>query len=64
VAPGRVTFDVAVPPGMRFYTVHSANQPAFILLRDFRVPVLGDFLLAVRPSPQNPAQVVLILAGP
>jgi hypothetical protein len=65
VAPGRVTFDINVPLGFpRFYTVHNANQPAHILLRDFQVPVArGDILLIVRPSLQAPGQVELHLPG-
>jgi len=64
VAPGRMTFDVNAPPGVRFYTVLNGNQPAQVLLRNFPVPLQGgDVLLIVRPSPQAPGQVQFILPG-
>jgi hypothetical protein len=60
---GRGAFDVNVPPGIRFYTIINANQPAQVLLRDFPVPLQGDLLLIVRPSQQNPGHVELVLPG-
>jgi hypothetical protein len=64
IHPGRVGFDLNVPPGPRFYTIYNGNQPALILLRDFPIPPRpGDVLFIVRPSRVNPNHAEIVLPG-
>jgi hypothetical protein len=59
---GGIAFDSNVPAGVRFYTIHDANQATTrILLRDHRVAIQNrDAFFAIVPMPNNPNQVLLV----
>lgn len=56
-------FETAVPNGIRYYTIHDANNPARVLLRDHPVPIQGrDVVLDIVPVPGQPNRVMLVPA--
>jgi hypothetical protein len=57
---GGMAFDVNVPPGIRYYTIYNANQPAIILLANFPVPLQKDTFFDIVHSPLNPKILVLV----
>ena len=62
---GGKAFENGVPQGVRFITVHDANQPLRILLKDHPVPIQnGNVLLDIIAMPGNPNRLLIVPAPP
>lgn len=56
------TFEQVKAGTPRFYTIYDANQPARVLLANFRVDVPNrDVALKIMPSPTNPKMLTIVI---
>jgi hypothetical protein len=63
ILPGKTAWDINLPAGLRFVTIHDANQPNRILYRDPPIPFKGrDLFFGVKPAPV--LNRVILLAEP
>lgn len=59
IRPGRTGFDNLPCVTNRVYTIYDANQPSRVLLRGFPVPAGRSGIFVIRPSPINPAGIII-----
>jgi hypothetical protein len=59
---GFKAFESNVPVGgIRYYTIHDANQPGNILCRQ-QIAITGDASFDIVPSPNNPKMLMIVPA--